>query len=82
MQTMRTWVMGTLLRCVREKFRVDFLQPRPHLLLQNWQVFHDLREVCRGNAACQIIARRVSLLRVRFDLAHPLFSRRVTLRRW
>ena len=31
-----------------------FVQPCSHLLLQNGQVLHDLRKVCRGNAARQL----------------------------
>ena len=71
---MRTWSMGTLLCRAREKIRVEFLQPCPYLLLQNGQVLHDLREISRGNAARQIIARRVSFLRMRLDLAHPFLA--------
>ena len=51
------------------------LQPLIHLLSQKAQVPYDLREIGGRDAARQIVARGVSLLRMRFDLAHPSLSR-------
>ena len=57
------------------------LQPVIHLLSQNAQVLYDLREISGRDAAGQVVARGVSLLRMRFDLAHPSLARGGVLRR-
>src|ERR1700728_1808143 len=57
------------------------LQPLIHLLSQNAQVLYDLREIGGRDAAGQVVARGVSLLRMRFDLAYPSFARSGILRR-
>ena len=57
------------------------LQPLIHLLSQNAQVPYHLREIGGRDAAGQVVARGVSLLRMRFDLAYPSLARSGILRR-
>src|ERR1700722_19331356 len=57
------------------------LQPVIHLLSQNAQVLYDPREIGGRDAASQVATRGVSLLRVRFDLAHLSLARGGGLRR-
>ena len=53
---------------------MGFPQPRIHLFSQSRDVFDDLREIGGRYAAGQVVARGVSLLRMRLDLAHPLLA--------
>ncbi len=57
------------------------LQPVIHLISQKPQVPYDLREIGGRDAARHVVASGISLLRMRFDFAHPSLARGGVLRR-